>query len=461
MQPLSSIWKPRNRVTPDVYKLHDLDLNPNRLPKRLLDICTKLQEAGFQAYLVGGGIRDLLLGVVPKDFDVVTDALPDQIVKVFPRSRRIGRRFPIVHVGPARDPVEVTTFRKTPSRKLLWLKNLSKKRGKVEVDVNYASSVDQDYIRRDFTINALYCDPVAGTVLDFVGGMGDLKARRLVMIGEVNQRFLEDPMRILRAVRLSSKLALQLDTDLEQALMRHSEHLSHVNASRMATEMSKCCLTGHGFECWCSLEHYGLLPYLIEDSAILAEDAFYPAISDFGTQQVSVREFWHSALKTMDGRHKRGMKVSEVVLYSVLLWPAFLGQLAQLAPWILSDQSAQRSRQRKLSREVVEAAAYNALKQQHQRATLTRVQREIITDVWSLQHRLLIAQVGNIRMVKHPWLKLALAFAELRRDAGDKVKIDTRAWREERDQWERDNPDQVRRRRHVKRRPPPRRGRNG
>ena len=188
--------------------------------KQLLDpdalkIVKKLNKTGYEAYLVGGCIRDLLLGYEPKDFDIATNATPEQIQKLFKRSRIIGRRFKLVHIMfSARKFIEVATFRSGRS-------NPTSTKGMVLRD-NFYGSLEDDVFRRDFTVNGLYFDIKNSQAIDYVGGLDDLKKLQIKMIGDPSERFEEDPVRMIRAVRFKAKLKATIDPNLNQSILNNA-----------------------------------------------------------------------------------------------------------------------------------------------------------------------------------------------------------------------------------------------
>src|SRR5260221_6885349 len=201
-------------------------------------VCTVLRGAGFSGFVVGGAVRDLLLGIVPKDFDIATDARPEQVKPLFRRAIIIGRRFRLVHVMMGPETVEVSTFRSADPE-------TSKKdeHGRVLRDDVFGSQ-DEDARRRDFTVNALYFDPATGEVVDFHGGLADLKKRVLRVIGDPETRYREDPIRMLRAVRLAAKLGLTLDPATREPIAEMAPLLDRLPPARLFDEMLKLLLSG-------------------------------------------------------------------------------------------------------------------------------------------------------------------------------------------------------------------------
>lgn len=204
-------------------------------------IIQKLHENGFVGYVVGGAVRDLLLQRTPKDFDIATNAKPEEVRQIFRRSRIIGRRFQIVHVMSGRETLEVTTFRGGNAQ-------IQNEHGRIMHD-NVFGTQEEDALRRDFTCNALYFDPIHEVLMDYHGGLQDIAQRKLVMIGNADTRFQEDPMRILRAVRLSAKLHLSVDEPIQEAIVRHAHLLKKEPIARLFDEIMKELLCGSALDC--------------------------------------------------------------------------------------------------------------------------------------------------------------------------------------------------------------------
>src|SRR5260221_12569670 len=215
-------------------------------------VCAVLREAGFSASVVGGAVRDLLLGIVPKDFDVATDSRPEQIKPLFRRALIIGRRFRLVHVMMGADTVEVSTFRAADPNTAE-----EDEHGRVLRD-NVFGTQAEDARRRDFTVNALYYDPASEELVDFHGGLADLKKRLLRVIGDPETRYREDPVRMLRAVRLAAKLGLTLEGDTREPIRDLAPLMERVPPARLFDEMLKLLLSGHASACLRQLRDVGL-----------------------------------------------------------------------------------------------------------------------------------------------------------------------------------------------------------
>lgn len=278
-------------------------INQKHISQAALKTCDQLQKAGFQAYIVGGAVRDLLLNHPPKDFDVATNATPEQVHKVFRRSRIIGRRFRLVHVLWGNETIEVSTFR---GHHLSEGDAETNDSGRIIRD-NVFGSIEEDSVRRDFTANALYYDPKRQEVLDFHNGVADIRAKTLRIIGDPVKRYQEDPVRMLRAVRLSAKLGLKLERDTEAPIRKLADLLEDLPPSRLFDEMLKLFLSGHAIESINALRaqhlHHGLLPLL-----------------DVVLEQPLGEKFVMLALKNTDERILSGKSSNPSFLFATLLW---------------------------------------------------------------------------------------------------------------------------------------------
>lgn len=264
------------------------------------NVIRRLKEAGFQAYVVGGAVRDLLLGIEPKDFDVATDATPEQVHKLFRRSRIIGRRFQIVHVMNGAETIEVTTFRG-------GAKVQQNARGRIMKDNTYGS-IGEDAMRRDFTCNALYYDPETEEILDFHNGVADIAARRLVMIGDAAERYQEDPVRILRAIRLSGKLGFKLSEETAAPIAESICRLKHEPVARLFDEIMKLLFSGHAAACLQVLRRFDCT-------------GIHPLLDALGVSDGIAGKMTASALKNTDERLRADKSVSVGFVLAALMWP--------------------------------------------------------------------------------------------------------------------------------------------
>ena len=328
----------------------------DRLSPAAAKVCAVLREGGFASYVVGGAVRDLLLGIEPKDFDVATDARPEQVKPLFRRSIIIGRRFRLVHVMLGPETVEVSTFRSADA-------DTSEKdeHGRVLRD-NVFGTQEGDARRRDFTVNALYYDPATEEVVDFHGGLADLKKRVMRMIGDPATRFREDPIRMLRAVRLGAKLGLTLDPATREPIREMAPLMERVPPARLFDEMLKLLLSGHASACLRQLRevglHKGVLPLL-----------------DVILEQPLGERFVTLALAQTDERVLTGRPVSPAFLFAALLWHEVL--------------AASKARQARGERPVpaLEAAMDEVLDTQCAKLAITRRLTATMREVWAMQPR--------------------------------------------------------------------------
>ena len=282
-------------------KIHKI--NKTLISQSALKTCEGLQKAGFEAFIVGGAVRDLLLNYKPKDFDIATDATPEEVNRIFRRSRIIGRRFRLVHVLWGSETIEVSTFR---GHHQADGDGQTADSGRILRD-NIFGNLTEDAARRDFTANALYYNAKTEEVLDFHNGVADIKANLLRMIGDPVTRYQEDPVRMLRAVRLSAKLGLKIEKSTQEPIQKLADLLQDVPPSRLFDEMLKLFLSGHAVESIGALRaqhlHHGLLPLL-----------------DVVLEQPLGERFVMLALKNTDDRIRVGKSSNPSFLFATLLW---------------------------------------------------------------------------------------------------------------------------------------------
>ena len=304
---------------------HGIDVN--LVDERAMNVVRTLQQAGFEAYVVGGAVRDLLLGLRPKDFDVATNATPEQVKGLFRRAFIIGRRFRIVHVvygrGREHEVIEVSTFRayldnaaaeqvagneKTSRSELAGMKHAVDSTGRVLRD-NVWGPLEEDAVRRDFTINAMYYDPITQVVVDYHNGLKDAKNKTIRMIGDAATRYREDPVRIIRAVRFSAKLSplgFELESKTAAPLIKSQELLADVPQSRLFDEMLKLLQTGHALASIATLKKLGMARGIYPLLDVVVERAELP--------------FVNAALKDTDRRVGEGKPVAPSFLLACVLW---------------------------------------------------------------------------------------------------------------------------------------------
>ena len=355
-----------------------------------------LQQHGYKAYVVGGAVRDLLAGIPPKDFDVATNATPEQVRQCFRRSRIIGRRFQIVHVMMGQETIEVTTFRGHHDDQA-GSKAHTDSQGRVLRD-NVFGSEKEDADRRDFTVNALYYDPSGETIVDYHHGLADLQQKTLRMIGEPKTRYREDPVRMLRAVRLAAKLNLAIEPETRRPIREMSSLVENIPPSRLFDEMLKLLTSGHAVTCIRRLReeglHHGLLPLL-----------------DVILEQPLGERFVMLALENTDRRVHEDKPISPGFLFATLLWHEVL------ARW----QTLLASENNGLTRiPALFQAMDDVLDVQAGKLAITRRVAGDIKDIWALQPR--FDQRSGKRpysVLEQPRFKAAYDFLLLRAESGE------------------------------------------
>ena len=307
-------------MKPEVYEAGDLGISRRKISRGAVRVVEELQNAGYEAWLVGGCVRDLLMGVEPKDFDVTTNAYPEEIKEVFRRARLIGRRFRLAHVRMGREVIEVATYRANPLDYVDEPHQITTEQGRILSD-NVYGDMEDDAVRRDFTVNALYYDPVHEEVVDYLGGVRDLDRRLLRVIGEAERRFAEDPVRMLRVLRFRAKLGFDLEPDILDKIEHSAPLLEHVPPARMFDEVFKLFHHAHAVESWSELKGHGLLPYLFPGA--------WEAMRD-PEQGGGAEELILLALESTDQRVRAGKPVIPAFFFAVLLWRPFRQAMEQL-----------------------------------------------------------------------------------------------------------------------------------
>lgn len=366
-------------------------------------IIRKLQKAGFEAYLVGGCVRDLLLGLTPKDFDIATSAHPEQVRKIFSSARLIGRRFRLAHIYYGRDYIEVATFRAPHDESPQGQVN---EHGRILHD-NVYGSLEEDVWRRDFTINALFYDPVSGEVLDYVGGMQDLAKRRLHLIGDAEQRYREDPVRMLRALRFAAKLDFELDGPTGELIYSMGYLLHGVASARLFDELLKLLHSGQGWKTFLLLEQYQLLSTILPvTTTSLAQD----------TEGI-YRKLLQTALTNTDSRLAEGKSVMPAFLFAVLLWERVHGLTVQ----------AQLKGHPEL--QALHIAATDVLRDQVKITAIPRRFSNVTREIWGLQARFRHRDLRRANILfNNPRFRAAYDFLCLRANAGESIVADDCEW---------------------------------
>jgi poly(A) polymerase len=341
---------------PKVLSAKEHGIDPELVSNNAIRVTQTLQENGFKAFIVGGAVRDLLLGVKPKDFDIATNATPEQVKRLFRRAFIIGRRFQIVHVMFGQDLLEVTTFRGAA-------KNEAPKdeHGRVLRDNTFGEQ-HEDAVRRDFTINAMYYDPASQTVLDYHGGIADIRKKVLRIIGVPELRYREDPIRMLRVVRFAARLQFSIDKETSAPIAVMAPLIDNVPSARVFDEMLKLLMSGHAMACLLKLRkeglHHGLMPLL-----------------DVVLEQPLGERFVTLALANTDERVLQGKTVSPGFLFASLLWHQVLEK------WEAYKAAGE------LAIPALHLAASDVLNAQTDALALQRKIDSDMRDIWAMQPR--------------------------------------------------------------------------
>lgn len=364
-----------------------------------LKVLAGLQEAGFTAYLVGGGVRDLLAGKVPKDFDVATSASPEEIRRLFRNSRIIGRRFRLVHVFYRREIIEVSTYRALIAESAISTESHAR------IANNTFGSIEEDAWRRDFTVNALYYDARDRVVVDYTGGMEDLRQNLIRMIGDPAQRFHEDPVRLLRAIRLSAKLDFQIHAETEKLLQNLPSLLQHVAKSRLFDEVLKLFFTGHAAATYRKLCNYQYFDTLFPQTFSTLKD---PSFSQCGA-------FIELAMQETDRRYEAQNSLNPGFLLAVLLWPPIQKML-------------QADAEKKLH-QMLRQAIDEVFEKQSEILVIPHRLRTMMCAIWLLQFYLVTKRKQRAyRILHHRYFRAALDFLGLRVKAGEPLQKELDWW---------------------------------
>lgn len=369
-------------------------LSTAQLPSYILDVIDALIKAGYEAYIVGGGVRDMMLGLNPKDFDAVTNATPSQVKEVFGRRCRIiGRRFELAHVYSGRELVEVATFRAPPK------KEVTSAQGMILRDNNWGT-IEQDFARRDFSINAMYYQPRKGVVLDFCHAVDDIKNKTLRLLGDAQTRFEEDPVRMLRTLRFAAKLGFSIDQQiLDVFTLEMTQLLRDVSPHRLYDESQKLFTMGHLNRVLPMLIDFGIWKQLFADI------------------QPNITPFIERAAKNTDQRIQVGKTINPAFFYAVLLWQPFL------------ERCEFYSGKGVVAAEARAQAGLDVLKRQATRTIIPRFAETFIREVWEMQTRLLNPKAQQIQALSsHARFRAGFDFLLLREKSGDEGTLGMGQW---------------------------------
>ncbi len=405
----------RGTSAPAIIPRSDHVISRNGISPNAVKVLYRLKNAGYQAFLVGGGVRDLLLGREPKDFDIATDAHPEDVRQLFRNCRLIGRRFRLAHVIFGREVIEVATFRACHEQEDEDDAMLTDA-GRILRD-NVYGTLEDDAWRRDFTVNALYYNIEDFSVVDYTGGMADLKAGLLRLIGDPEQRFREDAVRMLRAVRFAAKLGFRIEERCEAKMHELAPLLGEIPPARLYEEVLKLFLGGTGLESFEKLRHHGLFAQLfpLTEKALEREEQHFPLT------------LVTRALENTDARIAQDKPVTPAFLFAALLWEPMRQRWEQLQNEELSPLEA------------IQVAGNEIVSRQAQHISIPKRFTLPMREIWNLQVRLEQRQGKRpLRLLGHPRFRAGYDFLLLRCASGEAPEELGQWWTE----FQKLNPDE-------------------
>jgi poly(A) polymerase len=416
---LKKLFKPfrlsRQRKGPEqptILEAHEHRLSCADFSRNSANVAVRLQHAGFQAYLVGGCVRDALLGVTPKDFDVATNATPEQVRNEFRNSRIIGRRFKLAHVHFGREIIEVATFRSNHSQEDESNNDRSAHdaSGRILRD-NVYGTLEDDAQRRDFTMNALYFDVSNEKIYDYSTGFADIKRRLIRLIGDPEQRYLEDPVRMLRAIRFAAKLDFEIEDSTAEPIRRLAHLLGAIPSARLYEEVLKLFLSGYALRTYELLREYDLFAQLFPGTA-----------KALLRHPENVDRLLRNAFKNTDKRVNMDRPVTPAFLFAALLWPSLTVRAISLQNDGMHPLPA------------MQEAAHQVLLEQVQRIAVPKRFSIPTREIWDMQERLL-RRAGKRAdtLLAHPRFRAAYDFLLLRESAGEQTENLGNWWTEYQD----------------------------
>ena len=385
-------------------------ISRKQISENALKVLYKLGSAGYCAYLVGGSVRDLLLGKTPKDFDVATNATPEELKQIFRNARIIGRRFKIVHIRFGREIIEVTTFRApheadneiaddVSRRQIKGLDSAHSTSGMILRD-NVYGSIDEDALRRDFTINALYYTTENFRILDFSTGLKDMETRQIRMIGDPRERYKEDPVRMLRAVRFSAKLDFDIEESTKQPIKELAHLLGSISSARLFDETLKLLTGGHAQATFALIREHDIGDYL-----------FAPTMEALDSDESPACNLVDLALRNTDIRISEGKSVTPAFLFAALLWP------------VLTQRLRSESYEKKFDFQIYQRCANAVLMEQLDYTAVPKRFTIAAREIWELQLRLERRAkhfLGNA--LNNPRFRAGYDFLLLREESGEDLK---------------------------------------
>jgi poly(A) polymerase len=365
----------------------------DEVSKSALKVLYRLHKSGYQAFLVGGCVRDAMVGLHPKDFDVATDATPDEVRALFSNCRLIGRRFRLAHVRFGREIIEVATFRAAANH--ADDDHAHDDEGRIIRD-NVYGAIEEDVWRRDFTCNALYYNIADHSIWDFVDGVEDIRQKHIVLIGDADQRLREDPVRMLRAVRFAAKLEFTVDDSVTKAIRNNVGLLANVPAARLFDEFLKLFQAGHAERTFDMLRDYGLFVQL------------FPAVDQEINEDDAFADFVRAALRNTDKRVAAGKSVTPMFLLGVFFW-APARRLAAI----------RRSEEKMSESQALSLASYELTGQQQRRISIPRRFTVPMREMIALQPRFTATRGKRaFNLLEHRRFRAAYDFMMLLAEVG-------------------------------------------
>ncbi|BFM49831.1 polynucleotide adenylyltransferase PcnB [Marinomonas sp. THO17] len=408
----SALLSSQEQTYPIIIPRDKHNLSRQDLSTNALKVLYRLNKAGYEAYLVGGCIRDHLIGIEPKDFDVVTKATPEEVQALFSNSRLIGRRFRLVHVTFGREIIEVSTFRANTTQeeapeieqKSLKDKDSARSSHGIILRDNVYGNIEEDAERRDFTFNALYYNVEDFSIHDYCGGLADIKNKQIRIIGDPRQRYQEDPVRMLRAIRFAGKLGFDIEANTVAPIKEMAQLLDHIPPARLFEEVLKLLGSGNGTKTFALLREYGLFRYLFPDTDALLQ-------SGWKRQDIDPEAFILRGLKNTDERIQGGKSTAPYFLYAILLWPSvalrheeFMAQGMPVTP-------------------ALHQAANMVLDNQVASTAIPRRFSTPMREIWDMQLRL-PKRYGKraFQLLEHPRFRAAFDFLLIREQSGTELE---------------------------------------
>ncbi len=399
---LKRLLHSQQKVTPAVVRLSAHPIKVDDVSVHAIKVIRHLQANGYEAYLVGGAVRDLFLQKKPKDFDVVTNAVPEQIRKTFRNSRIIGRRFRLVHIYFPREIIEVSTFRAGLDQEQEQERT---QHGMILADNTYGS-LEEDAWRRDLTVNAMYYAVNDDSIIDFTGGVKDMQQHLIRVIGDPAKRFHEDPMRMLRAIRFAAKLDFKIHADTDKAVRKLKHLLKQVSVSRVYDEFVKLFQKGHAQQTYQCLQDYSYL------------ETLFPLLANALKQaKPAEKALLNCALQVTDERFNEGQSLNPGFLVSIFLWLP----LQQL----LTKKMAAGEK----FFQALHTSASTIIREQAQTMAVPRRAAVMMRDIWLLQYHMQKRRKKRVyRCLYHRYFRAAVDFLQLRAAGGEDVQELAQWW---------------------------------